>query len=558
MPTASLAAIPTTPHLSPPAYNAPLIPGYHQLTWMGQWQKPPRPEFTDFPSPGITDRNNPSLNWGTAVFPKCSQEIQIRCITSVDFKNSSDSVWNQASFLRYLPVATVPSQNINRDRYLAWSQVEIDMKSNSVWPIDSARSSLWEVDIRGGIQKYLVTASIRYDALLNWYTGLTLNIVPVIEVEITDSKQYGSLDSNSTWCARTGYGDSFFEGNNFHPLASSNSITGVYDYCLVKSKFASDTVFRVSTQLSPTFTEKKLTHWITSRTTDTRVYSKSLGKDKPMSVTFEGSPVTVQAGVTQIPRNQEGFDSYYAGSPHKTAFDAGKYSSNWLNEFKNNWGIDSTLAGGESWNGAGWDAITQWKATEKYIDPALTIEQHIWEFSAIELVESNDLWVSRCKSVIDAATSFSGVISTNATVFVQGPPRLQSSGALDFQIASTHLRQDGNINIGTYNLSISESVAQCIWGSSTLGLGASISVVSQDGLAQVATTSMGKLEGQLNFAASGFQFSAKKISISLGVQKTSKAVLLPSKTKITCTKGRFVKTVIAVNPRCPKGYKKAS
>jgi hypothetical protein len=556
VPSTSWAEVPSFPHLAPPAYMAPLIPGFYQLTWVGQWQLPPRPEFTNIPSVEISDAKNPGLSYSYAVFPKCSKEIIERCIGSIDFKEQGESNWSSASFLKYLPVTAKPFKTSNRDRYLEWTKEDIDSRRNKIWPLDSARSSIWEINTNLGKQKYLATVSIGYEALFKWYTQFKLNLTPVMEVNITDAKQYEDLDPNNTWCARTGYGDSFFLNNNFHPLVDSDPQNGIYDYCLVKTDFEQNTLFRVITQLSPEFNEKSLANWVSSRTSETKAYSKSMGKGKPTLAIFEGLPVKIQAGVTQVPHTLEGFNSYWSGSPHKKYFDEGKYDLNWFEQFKSNWGIGSEYSGGESWYGLGWDAIDQWKSTEKYIDSKLTIEQRVWEFSVIPLEEAGDLWVSKCKNVMSAAPSFSGVISTNATVFVQGPPKLDSDGNLDFQIAATSLKENGEVNLGTYNLSVADDVANCIWGTSSLGMGASISVITQEGIKQIATTSMGKSNGQLNFAASGFHYSTNKIRISMGVKFQNSSTNSPNKSSITCVKGKQTKKVTAVKPKCPAGYKK--
>jgi hypothetical protein len=555
-PVPSLAEVPSFPHLAPPAYTAPLIPGFYQLTWVGQWQIPPRPEFTNIPNVEISDIKNPGLSYSYAVFPKCSKEISERCISSIDFKEQGETNWSSATFIKYLPVTTKPFKTSNRDRYLEWTKEDIDSRRNNIWPLDSARSSIWEIDTNLGKQKYLATVSIGYEALFKWYTQFKLNLTPVIEVNITDAKQYEDLDPNNTWCARTGYGDSFFLYNNFHPLVDSDPQNGIYDYCLVKTDFDSETLLRITTQLSANFSEKKLANWVTSRTTETRAYSNSLGKGKPTLAIFEGMPAVIQAGVTQVPHTLDGFNSWYAGSPFKKEVDKGKFDTNWFEEMKKNWGIGSNYSGGESWYGLGWDAIDQWNSTEKYIDPSLTIEHSVWEFSTITLEEAGDSWVSRCKKAMSAAPSFSGVISTNATVFVQGPPKLDSGGNLDFKVAATALKENGEVNLGTYNLSIADDVARCIWGSSSLGVGASISVITQEGIKQIATTSSGKSEGQLNFAASGFHYSTNKISVNLGQQSGSPVKLTSRQFTVTCVKGKLTKKVTAAKPKCPLGYKK--
>ena len=556
IPSTSNAEVPSFPHLDPPSYHAPLVNGFYQLTWVGQWKIPPRPEFTNIPQLEISDKTKYWLNYGVSVFPKCSKEIFERCINSIEYKKAEEIDWSLATFVKYLPISASSFNSNNRDRYLQWSKEDLDSKRNKFWPLDSARSSLWEMETSLGKQKYLASVSIQYDATFNHFSQFKLSLTPVTELIIRNETSYKDLDPDHTWCARTGYGDSFFQGNNFHPLVDSNSSTGAYDYCLVKSNFDPDTLLRINTQLSSDFSEKKLANWVTSRTTETRAYSKSLGANKPILASFEGRPASIQAGITQVPHTLDGFNSWWSGSPFKKDFDEGKFDQNWFEQLKKNWGIGPGFSGGEGWYGLGWGAINQWNSTEKYIDTRLTIEHNVWEFAVIPLEEAGDNWVSKCKNVMSSTSSFSGVISTNATVFVQGPPKLESTGNLDFQVAGTHLKQNGDLNLGTYNLSIDQNVAKCIWGTSSLGASASISVISQDGVKQIATTSIGAAEGQLNFSASGFHFSTNKISVSLGKIVTPVTLSGRNALTITCTKGKLTKKVTAVNPKCPAGYKK--
>ncbi len=562
-PATSNAEVPNFPHLPPASYMAPLVPGFHQLTWVGQWKIPPRPEFTNIPRLEVSDKQNYSLNYGVTVFPRCSKEVLERCISSIEYKKPGEVTWSSAAFVKYLPVSTQSFNSMGRDRYLKWSTESLDSKRNAFWPLDSSRSSLWELETSLGKQIYLASVSLQYDATFDQFSQFKLSLTPVTEIFVKDASSYKDLDPNNSWCARTGYGDSFFRGSNFHPLTDADSASGTYDYCLVNSSFSSDTVFRINTQLSPDFREKRFANWVMSRTTDTRAFSKSTGTSKPIIASFEGSPATIQVGVTQVPRTLDGFNSWWSGSPFKKSYDVGKFNLDWFENLKKNWGIDTTNLGGEGWHGAGWEAIDQWNSTEKYIDPSLTIEHQVWEFSVIALEEAGDNWVAKCKGAMNSSRSFSGVVSTNATVFVQGPPRLQNGGNLDFQVASTHLKQNGEVNLGTYNLSVDQSVAKCIWGTSSLGAGASISVISQDGATQIATTSMGTSEGQLNFAAGGFHYSTNKISISLGAKESALANSTPvdkstslKRTTLTCVKGKVNKKVTAVKPKCPAGFKK--
>jgi hypothetical protein len=401
----------------------------------------------------------------------------------------------------------------------------------------------------------MADVTIQYDTLQKWFSGFTISLTPVREVWVKDASAYKEMDPEKTWCARTGYPDSFFMNNNFNPLTENKPDSDIYDYCLIKEKFAADTLFRVTTQLSAGFEEKNLANWVTSRTTQTRAYTAKLAQGKQILAIFEGQPAKVQAGVTQIPHTEEGFRSWLDGSSFKKGIADGiVYEAQLRDSFRVG---DSNAQGGESHYGAGWESINQWKSTEKYIDPALTLEQELWQFSVITLDSDGDKWVSKCDKVRQSLASFSGVISTNATVFVQGPPKLTESGELDFQVAATHRKENGDINLGTYHLSIAEQLAECIWGSSELGVGASISVISEDGATQVAATSIGKSNGQISFSASGFHYSTNKIRVNLGKVKKSTLDTSQSRSKtIMCAKGKLVKKITALKPKCPTGFQK--
>jgi hypothetical protein len=90
-------------------------------------------------------------------------------------------------------------------------------------------------------------------------------------------------------------------------------------------------------------------------------------------------------------------------------------------------------------------------------------------------------------------------------------------------------------------------VARCLYRFSKAPLSASISV-SGEGDKNIATTVVGEKGGWLKLAAYGFTFSNKTIKVKLTQKK---------QTTITCVApGKKAKKVTAVNPKCPKGFKK--
>jgi tRNA A37 threonylcarbamoyladenosine synthetase subunit TsaC/SUA5/YrdC len=93
-----------------------------------------------------------------------------------------------------------------------------------------------------------------------------------------------------------------------------------------------------------------------------------------------------------------------------------------------------------------------------------------------------------------------------------------------------------------------------------------VSIVSADGTAQVATTTVNEKNGWLYLSANGFTYSAPTVRVKL-TQEVDKPVATPSanassqvtaakKTTITCVKGKTSKKVTAAKPLCPAGFKK--
>jgi hypothetical protein len=96
-------------------------------------------------------------------------------------------------------------------------------------------------------------------------------------------------------------------------------------------------------------------------------------------------------------------------------------------------------------------------------------------------------------------------------------------------------------------------------------------VVYADGEAKKATTLVSEKNNWLRLSAKGFTYSSPTVKVRLTQEAapvvtqsasptpTPSAVAKPvaaKKTSITCVKGKTSKKVTAVNPTCPKGYKK--
>lgn len=113
-----------------------------------------------------------------------------------------------------------------------------------------------------------------------------------------------------------------------------------------------------------------------------------------------------------------------------------------------------------------------------------------------------------------------GFVSTNATVYSAGPPRLVN-GTLDYQVAAPHFRSDGEELLGRYRLFVRSDVARCVYGFTKAPISARVSVTSSNGGSQVATTSVVERAGWISLSADNFTFSNPVIKVKLQQKKSS-------------------------------------
>jgi hypothetical protein len=148
-------------------------------------------------------------------------------------------------------------------------------------------------------------------------------------------------------------------------------------------------------------------------------------------------------------------------------------------------------------------------------------------------------------SCLTRSDSLIGLVTTNSTVYSSQPPAFDGN-SVRYYVASLHRLPTGEPLSGTYDLVLRSDVARCLYGFSKAPVKAEIQVISEDGTEQVATTSMSESGGWLRLSAYGFRFSEPTISVKL--TSTDKRMT------ITCKKGKQVKKVTGVKPKCPVGW----
>lgn len=180
---------------------------------------------------------------------------------------------------------------------------------------------------------------------------------------------------------------------------------------------------------------------------------------------------------------------------------------------------------------------------------------------------SSTTWTSQNKCLADSKRVL-GIVTTNAMGYDGTAPKFED-GTLNYRVAGLHYGPDGkSLNLGTYDLLLRSDAARCLYGFSDAPISASVSITSGDGSQNVATTVVTEKDGWLKLQAAGFTFSEKTIRLKLdqasvtptpsptATPTASAAPVVAKKITIQCVKGKTVKKVTAVKPKCPTGYKK--
>ena len=175
---------------------------------------------------------------------------------------------------------------------------------------------------------------------------------------------------------------------------------------------------------------------------------------------------------------------------------------------------------------------------------------------------------------IKSGGDFSGVVSTNATQYISGPPTFDvTNQSLDYKVAAPHYLANGKEFQGSFNLEISNTLARCLYGFTDAPVAATVSVVGDNGESKVSTTTMRDVGGFLRLSATGFTFSSPTIRVKLSqptatsssataatttsTSKKTAATTAPTKVAsktISCVKGKSVKKITGTKPKCPTGY----
>lgn len=164
----------------------------------------------------------------------------------------------------------------------------------------------------------------------------------------------------------------------------------------------------------------------------------------------------------------------------------------------------------------------------------------VWSVAAIN-------YLAGAPGCLNKPGVFQGLVTTDAMVYQAGIPTF-SKGMLQYQVGGLHKNWKDEVIQGTYNLILRSDSARCLYGFSKAPISATISVLNDSGENITSTTVVSEKDGWLKLTAAGFTFSQKTIRVKV-TQK-------PIKTTITCVKGKVVRKVSGVAPKCAKGFTK--
>lgn len=189
----------------------------------------------------------------------------------------------------------------------------------------------------------------------------------------------------------------------------------------------------------------------------------------------------------------------------------------------------------------------------------------------------NETWtlsnarVDNPSSCVKKGAGVQGVVATNASAYEATAPTYdKATGTLNYRVAAPHFAPDGKTeNIGTYGLSMSTSLIKCMYGVDQLPSSASIAITSSDGKERVSTVALQQVGNWVHLSAENFTFSSPTLKIKLNQSSTAATTLTNTSTtttapakstapklSITCVKGKVVKKVTGLAPKCPAGFRK--
>lgn len=465
-----------------------------------------------------------SVGYSSSLLPPCTDDAATNCITGLQITPQNGQS-QTAKLVKEIGGYTIPADA---------TKGYIGGRSASVWTVAGSGASTSE-------QKYLIAAQY----VAGWDNSRLSFVVQKLSVSVFPMVEKPGdfyADRWATDAERAGYESSQFQGVplKFIPKVKQGMSANDLRDCLVfDDKYcAQHTIFEEGTRVK---VELRLTNelggWFHGRIKDPLI---SISQITPTS-----NLVSVDAEAITIPRLAHVVDLNSLDSTEKRLFDETFWGG----------GVPRELYAGPLAD-TGETGFRFLNALREKVGDAAAGLTSAWNFSSISAGNGSTCLSQKGKVL--------GIVSTNATVFESTAPKF-SDGQLAYKVSGLHYQKDKKTeNLGTYDLVINSDVARCLYGFTKAPISASVSITGGSDQ-KIATTVVNEKNGWLKLAAYGFTYSEKVLQVKLSQEApaptptpSASAQPMAKKVTITCIKGKTVKKVTAVAPKCPSGFKKKS
>jgi hypothetical protein len=341
--------------------------------------------------------------------------------------------------------------------------------------------------------------------------------------------------------------------------------------CAVRSEFAGDQKIALTMQM-----DSRLTGWLFGRMKDVSVDFKTLSPTTNL-IRVESSAIDVPTGYADL-------------SPADVAKDANakKVFDGMCGPVAPRCIINRPQGDRLNWDLLGWapsyiNGIGYADIFAPYLK-TFPVRNSQWNLQG--LTQSGFLQ-GQWNNCFGDTKKFQGIVTTNAMVYDPSPPSYVDD-SLTYKVAGAHVGYDqSTVFKGTYDLAIRSEAIRCLYNFTSAPIKVTVSVTSSDGTSQnVATEAVQEKDGWLTLRARNFTFSAPTIRLKLSqdapilpatkpTQTTASAPAAPaapaststvpiavsptvakkSMITISCVKGKTIKKVTGVAPKCPAGFK---
>lgn len=460
--------------------------------------------------------NSTFTNWDAIVIaPPCSIDSSSLCINEFKVIDESGTA-HTASLIRIIKTR---------------SSFKGDLSKNL--PTGST-TSLWKVDTGSGV----ATFAIHMKEQLQVENVKTDNFKPVnFELSIAEYIERSVPEAQTIGSSVMAYPDGKQGLINSGTPSKINCAWQEQGTCGVEQVLNPNLRLQLSFQI-----QNELQGWLHGRLTDAEVNSEPINEKLSM-MTISGRPSfvpTVSAFVPYTETTPE-MKAMYANNSHAAIGDTvgyvipsvGNAALNYLSVFSN---------------------VLKDKATSKI---------GIWSVGSISPAAAS----VRNPCLINSK-GFIGLVTSNAMVYEDAPPTLED-GTFNYKVGGLHYNPDGSVFSGYYGFTISSSVVRCLYEMTPAPILASVSITGAAGEEKVFTTTFVEENNWVRLSASGFSFSNPEIKVKFTQAQPPKVNPSPSPTttasskpsasplkQIFCIKGKVIKKILAINPKCPSGFRK--